>query len=271
MTLVDRTGWFRGTPTAGAVKLSTGGFPQLMLDIDITEMLDPESGEWVDWSEFDHSIRAFLILFNASKAMANYPQVMKALDWDGTDMGELQSDDYGDRQVMIEVVENTYEGKTRLVVNWIDAADGEPKSGSELVPIDANAIATMNAQYGQFMNAAPTAAPAKAPAKGKGKGKGKRGRPKGSKNKAPAAAAPPAVPTAPPAAPTSPPVTDGLTQESAWAAVNEAVNGTKEVPVITKAWLASVAEISESAGIAAAAFEGAEWEAVRATAIDILV
>ncbi len=264
MTLVDRTGWFRGNPTAGVVKLSTGGFPQLTLDIDITEMLDPVSGEWVDWSEYGHSIRAFLILFNASKAMANYPQVMKALDWDGTDMGALQNDDYGDRVVLFEVIENTYEGKTSLKVNWIDAADAECKSGGELTPIDSNAIASMNAQYGQFMNKPAAAAPARA-----GKPKAKRGRPK--KN---AAAPTPAVPTVPPVAPTSPPpvIAGGtLTQESAWTAVNEAAAGAKTVADITKAWLTSVAEVSESSGIVANDFTGEEWDAVRQTALDILI
>jgi hypothetical protein len=251
--MIDRIGRFRGRPTSGVIKTTKNGFPQFTVNILATEYFDDSTGEWVDWSEYDQSITAFLVMFNATKALLNYEQVMKAFNWDGTDLAALQTDDFGDLQVSFEVEENEYQGKVSLRVNWIDTYDSEPRGGN-LKSMDAKDLKSLNAQYSQFMVQKKAAAPAQTKAKRKTKAK-------------PTATAPTTPPpTAPPAVPTAP--ATGLTQDTAWVAVNEASDAGTDA--ITKAWLQSVAEIAEASDIVSDNFTSNEWEAVRATALDIL-
>lgn len=259
MTMIDRIGRFRGRPIEGVIKPTKNGYPQLTVRIDATEYFNEDTGEWIDWSEYGQSITAFLVLFNATKALLNYEQVMKAFDWDGQDMAALQSDDYGDRQVSFEVEENEYQGNVSLRVNWIDAYDAEPRGGS-LKPMDTGDLKALNAQYRQHMKAAPKATPAKAtPAKAKAKPK-------------PKAATPPAPPAAAPPPPVPVPAAEASdsTRESAWFGVNEAMDGKTDTQTITQAWIKGVAEVSATAGMTEDNFTGTEWEAVSQTVLDLL-
>ncbi len=271
MTMIDRVGRFRGRPVLGVIKPTKNGFPSFNVELEVTEYFDEDADQWMDWSEFEQEITAYLCLFNASKALLNYEQVMKAFEWDGIDMAALQTDDFGDRLVSFEVEENTYEGKIRLQVNWIDTYDAEGRGGS-LQPMDTGDLQALQAQYAPFMKQAPVAAPAKAPAKGKGK----RGRPKGSKNKAaapPKPAAPPAT-APPPPAPAPAPAEDGiassLDRNGTWNAINDVMAGKTDGELINQAWLKGVAEVSGSSQMTEDNFTGTEWEAVKATVLDIL-
>jgi hypothetical protein len=253
--MIDRIGRFRGRPTQGVIKPTKNGFPQFIVQLDATEYFNEDTGEWIEWSEYNQSITAFLVLFNATKALLNYEQVMKAFAWDGQDMADLQSDDYGDLQVSFEVEENEYQGNVSLRVNWIDAYEAEPRGGS-LTPMDSGDLKALNAQYKQFMKAAPKAKPTK----GTGKNVKKAAAPP-----APKAAAPP-----PPPAPAPTPDASDTTRESAWFAVNMAMDGKTDTQTITQAWVKGVAEVSQSAGMAEDNFTGTEWDAVSQTVLDML-
>jgi len=268
MALIDRIGRFRGVPTQGIMGESTNGFPQFVVQFLATEYYDAETGTWIDWSPYQQTMTAYLILFNDSKALLNYEQVMLAFKWDGADMGQLQREDFEGLVVQFEVKENVYNGKVNLRIEWIDAGDGNPLSGGggNLTPMDTGKLTAMSAKYGKFMKVAPKIAP-------------KRG---GSVAVPPPVA--PIAPVAPVAAPALPtpvapapaaaaPVVE-VDQTGAWASLNE-VNKV-QVTVLSEDQLGTVFLTSTDAIIAVAGrsegdFTGADWAAVLANASAALI
>lgn len=251
MALIDRIGRFRGVPTQGIMGESTGGFPQFVVQFLATEYYDAEKNLWIDWTPFQQTMKAYLILFNASKALLNYEQVMKAFNWDGADLAALQSEDFGDLIVQFEVKENLYNGKINLRIEWIDSADANPLSGGggNLTPMDTGKLKALSAKYGQFMKVAAKIAPVR-----------------GGSLPAPVAVAPPALPPVLPLpgipAPSVPVAVDGhentgiiegITQQAAWAGLNEvndtlATEARKSEDDLATLFLASSEEIANASG-----------------------
>lgn len=175
--MIDRVGRFRGKPLQWVFQPTKNGFPQFIVQLQATEFYDTESGEWVDWSEYNQEIRAYLVLFNAEKALMNYEQVQKVFGWDGVDFSDLQSGDYANLMLQFEVEESNFNGVDSLKVNWIDTYDANPTR--TLTPMNPNELKQLTAQFKHLMKGKAKPAPAKAPTK----------------------PAPPAAPPAPPAAP----------------------------------------------------------------------
>ena len=209
MALIDRIGRYRGVPTQGIMGESSGGFPQFVVTFLATEMYDETTNTWIDWSPYQQTMTAYLILFNASKALLNYEQVMKAFGWDGVNLNALQSDDFGDLIVQFAVRENVYTppgasvAKISLRIDWIDHVDANPLSGGgggSLTPMDTGKLKTMAAKYGQFMKTAPKIAPVS-----------------GGALVNPVIPLPKAVVPLPDV---PPPVLTGITQQEAWANLN---------------------------------------------------
>lgn len=212
MALIDRAGRFRGVPTQGIMGESTGGFPQFVVRFLATEYYDVDTASWVDWSPYQQSLTAYLILFNASKAMLNYEQVMKAFNWNGAVLDDLQKTDFGDLIVQFDVRENVYNGKTNLRIEWVDEANASPTAGTggDLTPLDTAKLKQMTAKFGQFMKTAPKIAPVR------------------GGNVPPVVSAPPSLPLPPPSAISSDPIVIpgvGITQQAAWANLNVANTG----------------------------------------------
>lgn len=231
MALIDRTGRFRGRPTQGIIDETKNGFPQFIVRLEATEYFDETTGEWIDWSQYGQSITAYLVLFNATKALMNYDQVMKAFQWDGTDMAALQTNDFGDLQISFEVEENVYNGNVSLRVNWVDTYDASGKTGGgDLTPSDQGKVNTLNAKFRQFMKTAPAPAPAKAPVK-----------------------------NITPPVPSRPANKQTLDAASAWLLVNESVS-TGSDP--TDAWLNAIEGVEASDGVAVADFTSDQWNNV---------
>jgi hypothetical protein len=255
MALIDRVGRFRGRPTQGIMDETKNGFPNFIVRLEITEMWDVDTKMWVDWSSFDMSITGYLVLFNATKALMNYDQVMKAFNWDGTDMSVLQTDDYGDLIVQFEVEENIYDGKTSLRVNWIDNTDANPEAGrgGDLTPSDAGKIKTMNARYKQFMKVVPKIAPATAPI------------------------ALPPLPVATPVGRQGPPLPVvgevippvEVDQIGAWAKLNEGANGANS-EAIGLSWLAAIKAVTKADGTAEPKFTNLQWTNVLTIGLETL-
>lgn len=264
--LIDRIGRFRGIPTQGVISKTKNGFPQFIVTLLATayfdDSVDEETGdpvnEWVDWTEFDQSITAYLVLFNASKALLNYEQVMKAFDWDGTDLEALQQVDFGELQISFDVEENEYNGNISLRVNWIDEFDSEPGSRG-LKPMESSDIKALAANFQGFMKIAPKATPVKAtPAKAAAK---KRGRPKGSKVKPKAVA--PAVPSRPTVSASGSP----MSEEEAWTKLSTIASETNlKTEPIADAWLEAVDSVAATASIPQDDFTDNEWGNVFAIA-----
>ena len=252
MTAIDRVGRFRGVPTEGVIRPTTNGFPQFIVSIKATEMFDEELGEWVGWEDFDQSITAYLVLFNATKPIFHYACVMRAFNWNGTDMGALQKDDYEGLQISFEVEENEYKGVVSLRANWVDTYDAEPRGGN-MTPLDTGDIKALNAQYASMMVTKAPAAAAKAPAKAKAKGKLTRTKAQ--------VKGPPKMPVAPLA---DTPVLDG---EGAWTKINEALDGKTDSGTISAGWVKIVNEVAADSGKVDADFGTEQWNAV----VDLLL
>ncbi len=240
MTMIDRVGTFRGIPTQAVIQKSSGGFPQLVVRLQITEMFNKETQEWVGWSEYDHTITAYLVLFNETKALLNYENVMRAFNWDGVDLAALQQDDFGDLQVSFTVEENEWQGVISLRVNWVDAYDAEPRGGP-LTPMATGDIKALAAQYQQFMKAAPKATPVK---KGRGKAKAK------------AKVAPVSTP------PTRAPSTAvEMTEDAAWTTLNKnaVAQGVNVETDLADTWLNTIDEMAVEIGVPQDDFTTANW------------
>ena len=85
MSLVDRTGTFRGVVTDHAISVTTNGFPQLMAGLQGHEYYDEDEKVWVDWSEQgENEVTAYLVLFGGNdKETLTCKQVKKVFNWDG--------------------------------------------------------------------------------------------------------------------------------------------------------------------------------------------
>lgn len=256
MSLIDRIGRFRGIPTQGVMDVTKNGFPQFIVQLMATELYDEATGEWIDWSGYQQTMTAYLVLFNASKALLNYEQVMKAFNWDGANLNALQTTDFGDLEIQFEVRENewpTGSGKISLRIEWIDTYDSNPTGagGGDLTPMDTGKLNSLAAKYGHFMKSAP-------------KPKLVRGGDTPSVPAMPRATAP-VVPIAPEVPATAPAV--AYSQQDAWAFLNENNDGTGDIPA---AWLSAIDSVVESSGIADIAFTNSNWGEVVVLATDLL-
>lgn len=260
MALIDRAGRFRGVPTQGVMGESTGGFPQFVVQFLATEYYDADTASWVDWSPYQQTMTAYLILFNASKAMLNYEQVMKAFDWDGADLNALQRTDFDSLIVQFDVRENVYNGKTNLRIEWIDEANANPTSGGggDLTPLDTAKLKQMTAKFGQFMKVAPKITPVRG----------------GDNHRVtvidgvlalplPTLPAPVASPPAPVADPGV-----GITQQKAWANLNEANTGNLSEDELGTLFLKATDTVAD--GRNETDLSNEDWANILAVAVDVL-
>lgn len=270
MALIDRIGRFRGVPTQGIMGQSTGGFPQFVVQFLATEYYHEtitetgeKHGEWIDWSPYQQTMTAYLILFNDSKALLNYEQVMKAFKWDGADLGALQADDFGDLIVQFEVKENVYNGKINLRIEWVDAADANPTSGGggNLTPMDTGKLKAMSAKYGQFMKTKAAIAPVRG------------GLPTPppvvdpSGTRSGHTPLPLPTPVAPASAGSS--AVEGITQQAAWAGLNEAnatLTETLTEDALGTVFLTSTDAVAAVVGRSEIELTEADWASVLANA-----
>jgi len=142
---INRTGTFRGVAIDSGVGLTKNEFPQWVANLQASEYYDEETEQWIDWSEYDEKeIQCYLVLFgNEGKPLLNTKQLQKAFGWSGESFQELEN--YTDVPFQFRVEENTYEGTTRLRVQWVDAYDAEP--GRVIQKLDAGEVKKLDAKY----------------------------------------------------------------------------------------------------------------------------
>lgn len=244
---------------------------------------------YVDYTAFDEDALAYLVLFNSADtfvtegadktSLMNYEQVKLATGWEGTEFDSFGNGFFVGKKVLFRVDEDTYDGKTSLKVNWIDAADAPPQR--QLKSLDASAIKLLNSKLVITKTAAKPApakpAAAKAPAPSAA--------PKPTVTTTPAAATP-ASPTAAPSAPTpvtsAPPKTKKpklgtlvetpldagppkeCTQMEAWEYVLKNKAGNDDA-VIQDAWISATGEVAPDKD--ETAITPAEWAKVRDTVL----
>ena len=170
MAQIDRAGAFLATITEAAYGETKKGFPQFVAKFVATKRYVVEKSEmaaltppiteagWVDWNYGDEII-GYLVLFNDTGPLKNFEQIQLATGWSGADFQDLAT--LSGKSVLIRVEENTWDGKTSLQVNWIDAPDASPDRS--IKQADAPTIAAANSKWlaGRKAPPKPTAAVAK--------------------------------------------------------------------------------------------------------------
>lgn len=289
-------GSFRGEILDAGVDLTSGGFPQIVLKVTADEMYDEGAKEWAPWEDFDwpvaeandRTIVAYLVLFGAKGATLSCDQVKKITGWEGDSFASLQAIDLTGVKIQFRTEENTYEGKTRVQVAWVDVYDAAP--GGSIRKLDAKDITALDAKFGKFLKAEN-----KPQSAGGGRGKKKDetakteeksettrgGRGRGRKKKDEAATTIDKTPTEPPAG-GEPPVGDPpeapadetdifknngpCTQKEAWADVTSKKPAALSIDKLGEIWLKTVEAVAP--GKQQAELTDEDWSAVRAGVMD---
>lgn len=243
MNVIDRVGAFRGTPMEWAVsETKEKKFPQFVVRLAAKEFYD-ETGEltggepgWVDWTPYDMSITAYLVLFNDKGPLLNFEQLQKALGWDGSSFSALAEGNWAESNVLFRVEENTYNGETKNQVNWIDAPDA-PVTRS-LTSLDPAKLKDLDGKFAGMLNGkakpAPASAPKPAVAAPKPAAASKPAATPAAKP-APAPAAPKA--TAKPPAVAKPAASAECSKEDAWTVLMTKKESTVTDDAVAEAWL----------------------------------
>lgn len=242
MSLIDRTGTFRGRIVDHGVSKSTGGYPQWIASLIASEYYDAEEQVWVDWSEYDvNEITTYLVLFGGKGETLNSQQVKKVTGWNGNSFAELNGLNLDEIGIQFRVEENTYEGKTSLQVAWIDEYDATP--GRTVRKLNPDELSALDTQYAKFLKqSGKKVAPTKAPKQTTVKAKGiKPTQPKGPVKKV-KKSNDPLGPGAPPVPPISalpdPDLPMGhCTKDEAWEAVNDLKEKNVSDEKIANIWL----------------------------------
>lgn len=254
---IEQEATYRGQLIDWGVSKSTGGYPQFVAECFANEMWDEETGQWVDVSECQVSIVAYLVLVDGKRQPTfHHKNLMEALGWDGKSYAQLSEGSWEDVVLQFRVEENTYENKTTMQVRAVDAKDAIP--GIKIKRLEKGELGTLDSEFSDLLKAAsgskPTVASASKPtpvpatadsapvqnpvpaAKKKG-----RGRPKTKKDVTTPKAGPPAR-TTPPAeeAPTPGPCDMG----TAWNKYVDAAGKLNEGRM-NEIWLEVVEEVAQ--------------------------
>lgn len=241
MSLIDRVATFRGKIVDHGVSLTKNEFPQFVCSLVGTEIWDEDEQVWVDWTDVDlNEITAYVVLYGSKGETLSFSQVKKICNWDGASFQTLNDGDYSEIGIQFRVVENTYDNKTRLKVEWIDEFDAEP--GRSVRKLNPDEMKQLDAKYAKFLK---QGAGRKAPIKASGgkagtvnAGNAKPTSPKGPVRKADKKKL--AIPEA--AANTDVPVGQ-CTKDEAWTEVVDMRDKKTTDEQLAKSWLGAIKEI----------------------------
>ena len=279
MSFIDRAATFRGNIVDHAVNVSTGGFPQFQVQLIANEIWDIDEEKWADWTPYEErEITAYLILFGGKGETFNVQHIKEATGWDGNSFQQLNDADLSKVTLQFRVETNTYEGKDRLQVARIAAADAIP--GRSVKKLDASELKRMDAQYARFLKnsgtkAAPTkkatkpAGPSKVTKKGvePTQAKGPVKKKKSNDPLGPDAAPPPPEQTAPIPAPPDPALPTGhCTKDEAWAAAYTLKAKKYDDGKIATVWRGAMKKVAP--GVEQDAFTDEQWFLVKELVLD---
>jgi len=163
MSLINRTGTFRGDVLDAGVVLSKNDYPQYVVKLLAAEYWDTDEQKWVNWKDVEENeITAFLTLFGSTGETLTCKQVKKVTGWSGVSFTELNGIDPTKVCLQFRIEDNEYKGKVTQQVKWVDVYDATP-GGAGIRKLDANELKQLDAKYRQTLAAtAKKAAPAKA-------------------------------------------------------------------------------------------------------------
>jgi predicted outer membrane lipoprotein len=151
-------GNFRGTIVDAGVTITSGGFPQFVAKLHADEMYDEEAKQWFAWDEFEwaadevaqRTITSFNVIFGKKGCTLSGDQVKKITGWDGDSFGTLNAMAFEGMQIQWRNEEDTYDGKTKVQVSWIDTFEAEP--GGTVRKLDDKGIKDLDAKFAEFLN-----------------------------------------------------------------------------------------------------------------------
>jgi len=167
MVKLTQEGDYRGKIIDHAVSQTKNGYPQLVANLSAIETWDEDTQEWVDFSEYDAGIMAYLCLVGGdAKPLMNMEQVMKATGWDGQSFAALDNMDLTDTVIQYRVEWEEYNGSDNLKVKWVDHKDATP--GVKVKKLDPAELKSLDAKYSQTLKAASGKATPTASKRGQG-------------------------------------------------------------------------------------------------------
>ena len=217
MSLINRTGTFRGDVVDAGVSVTTNKYPQYVAKLLAAEYWDTEEQKWVSWKDVEENeITAFLVLFGGTGETLTCQQVKKVTGWDGVAFTGLNNIDPTKLCLQFRVEDNEYKGKTTKQVTWVDVYDATP-GGAGIRKLDVAELAQLDAKYKTTLAAtAKKAAPAKAAKK-------------------PAIPKPTVVKPETDASPVG-----KCTMQEAWDEVNELLSPGVDADKVEKVWMAAI-------------------------------
>jgi len=168
MSQLDRSGYFRCQTTDYVVSKTSGGYPQFVAKLFITEWFDQDEDQWIDFSEFGMETTAYFTLYGKIKGKDDvgptltHQQVSKVFSWDGKSFADLAGGDYSELLFQVRIDDNDpeYADRNPYQVNWVDEYDAVP--GNQLKKLDAGDIKKLDSEF--IGNVTQKAVSAKKPA-----------------------------------------------------------------------------------------------------------
>ena len=145
--MFSNAGTYKGIiQDAGVSQTRNAKLPQLVVTFLATQVYDPVTEEWQDWSKYGETITGYFVLVTRDKMTdevkrcLSYDQVMEATGWDGETYSGLAAMDLKGTEVQFRVAEEIYKDQPQMKVNWIAAIDAEmglrKLSGQDLTNLD---------------------------------------------------------------------------------------------------------------------------------------
>jgi len=155
MNRLDRPGVFKARPVAMGLKNGSEGSKSAAVWIEFQIEAQLDGTEWTSWAEYeDHSIIGdfWIIKKDGSINQPTVARLAEVLDWDGNP--DTICGNPPDIPVQITVGEETYNGQTRLKVQWLNPVDYQGGVASAT----PEQVKQINAQFGSLLRAAAGAA-----------------------------------------------------------------------------------------------------------------
>lgn len=148
MSLIQEAASYRGVVVEHAVSATSSGLPQLVVKLRALEHYDFDEKTWIDWtSREDCEITGYLVLFDKKgEPIFHVKDIQNVYEWDGASLTGLEELDLEGAETQFEVIQDTYEGKTRLKVARISKYDDVPGTGA-VKKLDADELTALNAKF----------------------------------------------------------------------------------------------------------------------------
>jgi len=170
----DYMGTYKGIVLEwGIGKSSKKGLPQFNVRVFLTDYYDQKEGEWMDVSDNNWTINAYLVLYGREGGAENgeiaptlnHQQVCSVFGWDGCGFEYLTTPGrFADKVIQVRIEENTVENaKTPCQISWIDTEDSDPNAG--LRCLDSGQVKALETEFSHLWKGkkAPPAVSAKKP------------------------------------------------------------------------------------------------------------